>query len=505
MATGFVKRHKRKSLLAAILYIFQGRAKYVTMALLVVGVSLPFAFSAETLGRMLAIPSVSAAFRAMGLGGIVSALNPTYSGELVKGIMDKAAADSAQGSYWSRLMGTVNSVLPCGAGCHNVSSLGMITGGAEFYNSRTGRAGKKHPGEIIGAVSAEEKTPGEVADVVDLESMLSGAGVRGGDSGLYGDLMGANLADRYSGGAEGTGPYANRSLISGPGGVVDHRAGMFANVMNQAGGRIPVPARAHRVSAKMTGRASGFSWKNVGYQTRNNNVDKKLGSKRPMFQLAETFSMAGSAIKKDTAYEYQAAYTGSTYDGNDVNDDILLGPAEGAPIAPGTALTGADLQTFEALSKAAKECTDSQANEGVKMADDAAQIDKTYKTLGSKPKCCDSGAVDAWNGKLMHIQALCLDFNANAAVLSQKCGGAGGKMTCNYTSEMVSHCSELNCWLAMLFIIFGIFCFGITAVFITAASFGVVSFGGGNISAKFQAMLGTIASGGDKDQTGDKE
>ncbi len=504
MANKFIEKHKRKSVLAMLLLLFTGRTKYIVIALLVIVTSLPFVVSGELVSRFFEMPAVSGTLRMMGLGSVVSALNPKYSTEFVKAAIDRAAAESAQTSYWNRLMGAVGSILPCGAGCEGGSSLSMVKGADLFQPEAAGKAAAKtRPGQVKGAVSAEEVARGEGADTVDLEGILNNPAGAGGN-GLYGDLMGASLADRYSAG-DSAGPYANRSLISGPGGVVDHRAGMFANVMNQAGGRIPVPVRAQRVSAKMTGRASGFSWKNVGYQTRNNNVDKKLGSKRPMFQLAETFSMAGSAIKKDTAYEYQAAYTGSTYDGNDVNDDILLGPAEGAPIAPGTPLTGADLNTFGNLAKAAKECTDSQALEGVKMADDAAQIDKTYKTLGSKPKCCDSGAVDAWNGKLMHIQALCLDFNANAAILSQKCGGAGGQMTCNYTSEMVSHCSELNCWLAMLFIIFGVLCFGITAVFITAASFGVVSFGGGNISAKFQAMLGTIASGGNKDQTGDKE
>ncbi len=334
MARGFVEKYKRKSLLAALLFVFQGRVKYVTILLLVVAGSLPFVFTSETFGRMLDMPPVVAVIRALHLNGIVSAmnLNPKYSSEFVKNVMDKAAADSAQSSYWNRLMGAVNSALPCGAsGCSDVSSMAMIKGGEDLYNEPA----KKHPapGEVTGVVSPEEKARGEGANTVDLEGILGGGA--GGGSGLYGDVMGQNLAERYSHG-DGAGPYVDRSIISNLGRVGDRQVSIYNNAMHQTVGMIPVPGRAQKVPAAMHGRASSFSWKNVGYKTKSDTVDKKIGSKRPMFQLAQTYSVNGAVLEsRNSAYEYQAAYEGSTFDGNNINNDIIQTQADsGSPIAP---------------------------------------------------------------------------------------------------------------------------------------------------------------------------
>ena len=435
MGTGFVKKHKRKSLLAALLLIFQGRAKYLVMTLLVVATSLPFVFTSESFGRMLEIPAVAAVFRAMGLSGVISSLNlnPKYSSEFVKNVMDKAAADSAQGSYWSRLMGAVNSSFPGGRGDSGVSSLAMIKGGAELYKNETAKTGKKRPGpgEVAGVISAEEKARGEGAEVVDLEGVLGGgAGGPGapGGSELYGDVMGANLADRYSGGSyDSAGPYVNRSLISRPGSIGDRKSGMYANAVNQASGKIPVPGRAKKVPAMTTGRASGFIWKNVGYKTQSATVEKKIGSKRPMFQLAETFSVGNSALKsKDSAPEYQAAYVGSTYDGNDINTDIIQTDAN-APVLPESGFADT-LDGVVAGQQLAEDCAKAQSDQGAKMSADADEMDRISQGA-SPPACYDN--IGPWNAGVARQGALCQDFNANQAILSRACQTSNTPMDCS--------------------------------------------------------------------------
>ena len=430
MARGFVEKYKRKSLLAALLLIFQGRVKYVTMLLLVVAVSLPFVFTSETFARMLEMPAISAVIKAMHLNGLVSAMNltPRYSSEFVKSVMDKAAADSAQSSYWNRLMGAVNSALPCGgSGCRDVSSIAMITGGSDLYNAPV----KKHraPGEVTGVVSQEEKARGEGANTVDLEGVLGGgAGVPGGDSGLYGDVMGQNLAERYSGGAySGAGPYVDRALISGPGGIEDRKSVMYASAMNKTGGMIPVPGRATKVPAARMGRASSFSWKNVGYKTKSDTVDKKIGTKRPMYQLAETYSAGNTAYRsKESATEYQAAYVGSTYDGNDINLDIIQTDAN-APVLPEAGFSDT-LDSAVGGQKLAEDCSKAQSVNGTKMSDDSAEMDR-LANQGSAPMCYDD--IGPWNQRVAQQGALCQDFNSNQNTLASACQTSNTPMDCS--------------------------------------------------------------------------
>ncbi|MFA6435142.1 MAG: hypothetical protein WCW52_10640 [Elusimicrobiales bacterium] len=440
MASGFIKRHKRKSLLAALVLLLKGRAKYVIITLVVVAASLPFVISKEVVNRMLEVRVVASVLRAMGMDGFLSTINPGYSGEFLKTVMDKAVADSARSSYWSRFMGAVNPAIPCGAGCGDNSSMAMIRGGAELYRSRAGRGpdGKQRggPGEVTGVVSAEEQARGEGPDAVDLEGMLGagpegkadGPGGPGGGTGFYGDVMGLNLAERYSGGPSGgSGPYVNRSLLSRPGGVVDRRPGGYYNPIGQPGNRIPVPGRAKKVPAKLMGRASGFSWRNVGYTSKRSTVNKTVGSKRPMFQLAETFSVGNSAFKSlSAAYEYQAAYVGATYDGNDINHSIIQPDGDPPPIPPTGFID--DLHNAIAGQQLAKECAKAQSVHGTKMADDADEMDRLSQDA-NPPKCYEN--IMPWNMRVSQQGQLCQDFNLHQTELARACQTTNTPMDCS--------------------------------------------------------------------------
>ena len=170
MGSKFVEKHKRKSVLAALLFLFQGRAKYVGILLILTILSVPFVISGETLSRIIELRPVAAFLRTVGLGSVISAINPKYSNDLLKAAMDKAANDSEQNSFWAKFLKSVNATLPPGGG---PSSLAMIRGDAdEIFGPlelKDGKYGKRGAGDVKGAVNDEERQRGETGDEVNLE------------------------------------------------------------------------------------------------------------------------------------------------------------------------------------------------------------------------------------------------------------------------------------------------------------------------------------------------
>lgn len=495
MASKFVEKHKRKSVLAALLFIFQGRTKYVGIMLLVMVLSIPFVISGETLNHMMELPPVAAFLKSVGLGSVVSTLNPKYSNDLLRAAMDKAAADGDQNSFWAKFLKSINATLPPAGG---PSSMAMIRGGGDIFGLpelKDDKDGKRGPGQVKGVVNDEERKQGADGGDVDLQGLLA-AGEAGKDGGLYGDVMGQNLAGRFGdgGSAAGSGPYMNRAAMGGAGGMSagGQAAGMYSNVLGQAASKVPVPGAPKKVNAKLMGRVSGFSWKNVGYKTKNAKVDIKLTSKKPMFQLAQTFAMTGSAFKaKDSSLEYQAAYTGTTYDGNDSNLDAIQTDAV-APAVPDTSFTGDIMTGAGDMQQKAMDCANAQGDQGAKMSEDGKAMDEIGKTLGKPPKCC-SGGVGAWNAKIDQIIYKCNDFNANEAVLSSICQNKSSQMDCSsYSSMKIKPCSKWKCWLAILLMV--LLAFFLLGGLIAAIVVGVVA-GGSMLGGNMFGPIGDMVSG----------
>ncbi len=414
MEKGFVKEHKKKSLLAALAPLFRGRVKYVTVLLLVAAASMPIVFSGDIFARVIETPPVAAAFRAVGLGRFVSATNAGDFREFIKRVIDKAAVDNARGSYRNKLTGALKPAPPCGSGCSDVSTLTMIKGAADLYNSEAGKAKKKRPAADEGAVTVDLK---EAPD---------------GDP------------------RAGLGPYVNRSLISNPASIGDRKAGMYADAINQAGGSIPVPGRAEKVPVKMTGRVSGFSWKNVRYKSATG--ENNFGGKRPMSQLAETFSADDFAIRSgNSAYEHKASYVGAAYDGNDIKlegmrtDAVSPVPAEGFVETLDGELTGQQL---------AGDCARAQSAQGVKISADAKEMDNLAQA-GDPPMCY--GDIDPWNARVARQGALCKDFNDNQAIFARACQISESPMDCGVYfkddkngGRLISKCDKPNMIIRML-------------------------------------------------------
>ena len=502
MGSKFIEKHKRKSVLAALLFLFRGRGKYIGIMLVVALLSGPFVISGETLGRIIELRPVAAFLRSVGMGSVVSAINPKYSNDLLKAAFDKAVEDGANNSFWNKFLKSINATMPPAG---SASSMTMLRGGGDIFGlprikDAKGAGAKPGPGQVKGAVNDEERERGETGDAVDLESLLAGMSGRdgAGGGGLYGDLMGQNLAGRFEGGgaSAGSAPYLNRAMFgggkssSGGGSVSGKSAGMYNNVMGQSGSKVPVPGAPQKINTKKMGKVSGFTWKNVGYKTRTNAMNAKIGDKKPMFQLAETFSMTSSASKsKTTAYEAQAAYTGATYDGNDVNLDVIQTDAT-PPVLPDNAYAGDVMGNAEQLQQVAKDCSDSQGTNGAKMSEDAAQIDNTNKTMGSAPQCYNHGAVAAWNAKVAQQKVLCQDFNVNNAILSGKCQTDTHPMDCaiysNYTTNggmLIKTCPKPSKWLKWVIM------FAFLIIMLIAAIFQLWFV----VALAFAAMLATFA------------
>jgi hypothetical protein len=468
MGSRFVERHKKKSLLALLLLLFRGRAKYALLLLLFVGVGTPFVVSNEMLDSFLLLSPVARMLRAVGLGSVISSLDPRYSSEFLRTAMDKAAAEREQSAYWNRMMGGAGIASPGSpSGGGSIYSLAMLRGGADIFNLGSGPSGKaakpggKRSDQVNGVLSEEEKARGENGDTVDLEGILGnaagGAYGNGGNGGLYGDLMGGNLADKYAsgggfGGGSGSGvsgsanfangPYVNRGAFAKGGGSVSGPAqGIYGNAVNSTVGKIPVPSAPGTRSFRGSkfGMVSGFTWKKIGYKTKSVVMDVRLSGKQPMYQLAETYGMTESAAQSpDLAPEYKAAYVGSTYDGNAVNLDIIQTDAND-PVVPDVSFTGSAITDTGDIEKLAENCAKSEAVQGVRMSDDGEKIDRIASGMGSPPLCYTN--IGPWNAKVREMQELCRDFNENCVILSQQCQSSTQLMDCGaYEGMIISRC-----------------------------------------------------------------
>jgi len=417
MVKGFVKEYKKKSLLSALTPFFRGRIKYVTILLLVAAASIPVVFSSDIFGKITETPPVAAALRAVGLGRFVSAANAGDSREFVKSVIDKAEADSARDSYRNKLTGALKPAPPCGSGCSDVSTLTMIKGAADIYNSEVGKAGKKY--------AASEDGTGAV------------------------DLKGEPDGDPRA----GLGPYVNRSLVSNPASIGDRKAGIYADAINQAGGSIPVPGRAEKVPVKMQGRVSGFSWKDV--RRKSAAGENSFGGKRPMSQLAETFSAGDFAVRSgNSAYERKASYTGAAYDGNYVKlggmrtDAVSSVPAEGFVKTLDDDLAGQQL---------AGDCARARSVQGEKISADAKEMDSLAQA-GDPPMCY--GDIDPWNARVARQGELCKDFNYNQSILARACQISEAPMDCGVYfkndkngGRIISKCDKPNIIIRMLMLL----------------------------------------------------
>ncbi len=499
MAKKFIEKHKRKSILVALLFLFKGRAKFFVPLLLFIGGATTFVFTGDNFAKMLELAPVVSFIKSAGLTEWAAKFSPYYSrfsSEFLTERFAKAASYEKGKSFWEKFFQRMTSREP------SSGTMGLLTG-ADILREDIKYGGAGHEGgPVKGVVGEEDKARGEEGgDAVNLADLLAGgiAGRMGAaGQGLYGDLMGENLADRHASGAYGGvnnyGPYMNKKLFNVQSGAANRDEGMYMAAMNDASKGVPAAGTPSRSKKRKMGKVSSFSWKKFGYKKKKANMNARINShKRAMFQVAETFAMTGSAYtNSNAAYEYQAAYTGATYDGNDVNAEVIQTDAQ-PPAVPDTAFTEDLVGGAEEWQQVADDCAKANAEQGTRMSEIGDEIDSIWTHMGSPPKCCKHGAVRRWNSKVSRMVNLCHEFNSNAAVLSQKCQGADQKMECSTFSSMhINPCSKWKCWLsiivAIVLIVAGILLAAFTAGL--AAAIGI-----GLIIAGASMLIGSVIGG----------
>lgn len=463
MGSDFFERNKRKSLLAVLLLFLKGPGKFFVALLVAGAVSLPFVVSGERF---------SAILRSVGLGAMVSDSVPGSDNKDMLAAASSSAgqADSAKASFWAKYLRAANAPLPPAG---SPSSMGMLRGGSDagpaVVNDQPGEK-PKGPGEVKGVVNADEKRRGEDAADVNLGNMFTN--VASGNAG-FGDLMGENLGDRHNGASNA--PFVNKSVMSSKAGAADNTEGMYNNAVSKGAERVPAPSSPKRMNSKL-GRVSAFSWKNLGRNTARSHAIAGMHNRTPMFQLSEAFTMGGLAYSAGTP-EYEAAYDGATYDGNEVNADFLLSGE--APVVPDASFADDLKSNVSAINQQAIECSQAGGSNGAAMGHDGEAMKAIQDTLDYKnpPGCCHMNRVRKWNRKIrggMPLTAslkaagvtaedaakglvgLCNDANANAKVLSQKCQVDYSPMSCNDYADMAISCNnpwdcatEIFAWIFM--------------------------------------------------------
>lgn len=503
MGSKFVERHRRKSLLAALLLLFRGRAKYVVLLLMVLGASAPFVVSQDMLYRLVQFAPVSYILRATGLGSVITSLNTSYSNDILKAAIERAMYESDQDSAWNNLLRGMSGAM-AGAGAGAGSSLGMLRGGEDLYRAaadgRDGKGGKGRPGEVAGAVSDADKARGDGADAVDFEDYLAGAAGAGGagDGSGFGFMGGRGGSGSFGGSLGQNSPFMNRAILGRGPGVGGAADGMYGGAMNQAASKVPVAGNPKPVSGQRMGRVSGFSWRNSGYRGPGaGSAGSRINKQGAMFRLAETFTMTGAAYKNPTASsEYQASHVGSTYDGNAVGLQEIQTDTT-PPAIPDNSWTSDLLQGAGELMEQAQHCSRVASQETTHISENSDKIDEITSNMGKPPKCCNGGAVDRWNGKVEQIKALCKDNNSRNSRISAACQSEDKPVNCdNYNKMKIKKCSKLKCWigiiLAILLIGIGIFLLGPVGIALIVA--GAAMLIGQVVGGPFGAILSALGA-----------
>lgn len=497
MGSKFIERHRRKSLLASLLLLFRGKARYVVLLVMVLGASAPFVVSQDMLYRLVQFAPVSYILRATGLSSVITSLDSSYSNDILKAAIERAMRESDQDSVWnSFLRGMSGTMTGAGSG----SSLAMLRGGEDLY--RAGKPGKdgKRPGEVAGAVSDADKARGAGADAVNFEDYLADAAGAGGldDGSGFGYMNGAGGSGSYGGALGGGSPFMNRTILGGGRGVAGAADGMYGDAMNQAANKVPVAGNPKPVSGKRMGRVSGFSWRNAGYRGQGSGAaGSRINKQGAMFRLAETFTMTGAAYKNSTAStEYQASHVGATYDGNAVGLEEIQTDVT-PPAVPDNSWTSDLLQGANELTEQAEHCSNVAGEQTTHISENSDKIDEITAGMGKPPKCCKGSAVNRWNGKIEQIKALCMDNNARNSLISAACQSEDKPVDCNnYNKMKIKKCSKFKCWigiiLAILLIAVGAFLLGPVGIALIVA--GAAMLIGQVIGGPFGSILSALGA-----------
>lgn len=479
MAGKFIEKHKRKSLLALLLMLLRGRTKYITLLVLIILFSIPFVASSDMIERFFGLSPVRYMVKLLGLESVMASINPKYSGDIVKATFDRLKEEYEANSLWNKILGGVEDR-------EGMGTLAMVKAG-EGFDEKNLKNRKENNGDINGVVDRDDSKAGEGADGVDFNDILSGR--------LSKDSLGLNGlnigGESYSGNSMGYGAYLDKNTFGkGKEGLIySGKNNIASSSMNSIKNNIPNVSdptlKKGKVKSSKMGNLTAFGWKNVGYTKKGSKVDVNIsGSKRALFQMGETLATTSMAYKQNPAYEYQAAYTGSTYDGTSLTGDVINTAGDTNTTLPDTGYVSDVIDSVKHWVEVAAKCQEAQAVHGTNVSKLQDEMDEISKTLTNPPKCCKN--VSSWNNKVNTLVQKCNQLNYELSELGKKCLNPNPQsINCQqtYGKLYIKPCSKWKCWLGFILAIVGAL-----IGFLIAGPIGAV------IGAAIGFSVGTIGS-----------
>jgi len=438
MGSKFIEKHKRKSILGLLLLLFRGRSKYIALLVIVILFSLPFVATSDMIERFFGISAVRYLVKLFGLESVIASINPKYSTDIIKATFDRLKQETRDYNLWNKI----------GLGEENRGERGglqFVKVDDEIFNKKEGKTKKGERDVDVGY--SRDKEGGEGDREVDLDDIISG---KGGDLGLSlnSDLFSNGFGSRFGGGLFGNsgfggssafgkntfgsyGPFIAKDTFQGSknnfGVNYKGKGSIGSNALDNIKGNIPDVSnlslsKKGKVKVSKMGSLTAYGWKNVGYTKKGAVVDVNTsGSRRALFQMGETLATTSMAYKQNPAYEYQAAYTGATYDGNKINADLITTNNEPSTTLPDTAYVGDMISSLEEWEKLAKKCSDSEAIHGTAVSELQKEIDDLLKHNKPPKTCCKCSAVKRWNSVVDQVIDRCRKINSHLSQLAVDC------------------------------------------------------------------------------------
>jgi hypothetical protein len=503
MGSKFIEKHKRKSILGLLLLLFRGRSKYIALLVIVILFSLPFVATSDMIERFFGISAVRYLVKLFGLESVIASINPKYSTDIIKATFDRLKQETQDYNLWNKI----------GLGEENRGERGglqFVKVDDEIFNKKEGKTKKGERDVDVGY--SRDKEGGEGDREVDLDDIISGKGGGLGLS-LNSDLFSNGFGSGFGGGLFGNsgfggssafgkntfgsyGPFIAKDTFQGSknnfGVNYKGKGSIGSNALDNIKGNIPDVSnlslsKKGKVKVSKMGSLTAYGWKNVGYTKKGAVVDVNTsGSRRALFQMGETLATTSMAYKQNPAYEYQAAYTGATYDGNSLNLDIVQTAGDSNTTLPDTGYVSDVIGSAEHWEEIAKKCQDAQAVHGTAISKLQDEIDNILKTMTNPPKCCNHGAVSKWNSKVSQLVEKCNQINSHSVSLANECGSSTPQtVNCQstYGKLYIKPCSKWKCWLGFILAIVG-----------ALIGFLIGGFIGAIIGAAIGFALGTVAS-----------
>lgn len=479
MASKFIEKHKRKSVLGLLLLLFRGRAKYITLLIMIILFSIPFFATSDMLERFVGLSPVKYLIKITGLESMIARIYPNYSGDILKSIFDKLKDEYEANKIWNRILSSQDDKR------NGNGTIDMVKVEDLSYN-RKGSGASIAEGDIDGIVDREGSENGYGADGVDFDNLLSKNRLFGSGSGSVNSNFNYNST-----------LYIDKNVFKGKNyPLYTGKEGISSSALDQIKGNIPnvkdPTLGKGKIKTKKLGSVTAFGWKNVGYTKKGANVNVNVnvsGSKRALFQMGETLATTSMAYKQNPQYEYQAAYVGSTYDGNSLNAGVVTTAGDSNTTIPDTGYVSDVIDSTQHWEEIAQKCSKSQSVHGTKMSKLQHEMDEILKTMKSPPKCCEN--VGPWNSKVIQLVQKCNELNNESTQLAQDCGSTNSQtINCQqtYGKLYIRPCSKWKCWLGIILAIVGLLIGFLVGGFLGAIIGVAIGFALGSVTSIYMQM-----------------